>query len=205
MPAIKIPRKSTTIDMTAMCDVSFLLLTFFILTAKFNDDQSVIIDVPAARSEIKIDEPLLLSVDKEGKVYFTAPKGSMRAKTLDNLIERYGEKYPQLKTLTDAQKAKFLEVEMVGFPIENLPEVLSFSKEQMTTFKKSMPGIPMDTIQNQLGAWIMAGRYADPEQRIAIKGDKISNIDAVQDVIKTLTRNDVHRFNLITTLEGANR
>lgn len=28
MPKVKIPRKSTTIDMTAMVDVSFLLLTF---------------------------------------------------------------------------------------------------------------------------------------------------------------------------------
>ena len=205
MPAIKIPRKSTTIDMTAMCDVSFLLLTFFILTAKFNDDQSVVIDVPAARSEIKIDEPLLLSVDKEGNVYFTAPKGAVRQKTLENLIERYGEKYPGLKGLDDTQKAKFSDLDMIGFPIENLPEVLKFNKEQLTTFKKQMPGIPMDTIQNQLGAWILSCRYADPEQRIAIKGDKISNIDAVQDVIKTLTRNDVHRFNLITTLEGANR
>ena len=34
MSRIKIPRKSTAIDMTAMCDVAFLLLTFFILTAK---------------------------------------------------------------------------------------------------------------------------------------------------------------------------
>ena len=29
MPKVKMPRKSTLIDMTAMCDVAFLLLTFF--------------------------------------------------------------------------------------------------------------------------------------------------------------------------------
>ncbi|MFM7710399.1 MAG: biopolymer transporter ExbD, partial [Ferruginibacter sp.] len=34
MPKIKIPRKSTNIDMTAMCDVAFLLLSFFILATK---------------------------------------------------------------------------------------------------------------------------------------------------------------------------
>jgi len=33
MPRVKVARKSTAIDMTAMCDVAFLLLTFFILTA----------------------------------------------------------------------------------------------------------------------------------------------------------------------------
>ncbi|MEY4291989.1 MAG: hypothetical protein RIQ61_366, partial [Bacteroidota bacterium] len=31
MPKVKIPRKSTVVDMTAMCDVAFLLLTFFML------------------------------------------------------------------------------------------------------------------------------------------------------------------------------
>ena len=34
MPKVKIPRKSTIVDMTAMCDVAFLLLTFFILATK---------------------------------------------------------------------------------------------------------------------------------------------------------------------------
>jgi biopolymer transport protein ExbD len=34
MPRVKVARKSTATDMTAMCDVAFLLLTFFILTAK---------------------------------------------------------------------------------------------------------------------------------------------------------------------------
>ena len=34
MPRVKVARKSTAIDMTAMCDVAFLLLTFFILSAK---------------------------------------------------------------------------------------------------------------------------------------------------------------------------
>jgi biopolymer transport protein ExbD len=46
MPRVKVPRKSTAIDMTAMCDVAFLLLTFFILTAKPRTDDPVPIDVP---------------------------------------------------------------------------------------------------------------------------------------------------------------
>ncbi len=35
MARAKIKRGSTSIDMTPMCDVAFLLLTFFILAAKF--------------------------------------------------------------------------------------------------------------------------------------------------------------------------
>ena len=48
MPRGKIPRKSTAIDMTAMCDVAFLLLTFFILTAKPRTDDPVPVEIPAS-------------------------------------------------------------------------------------------------------------------------------------------------------------
>ena len=37
---VKIPRKSTNVDMTAMCDVAFLLLTFFILATKQKPPES---------------------------------------------------------------------------------------------------------------------------------------------------------------------
>jgi biopolymer transport protein ExbD len=60
----------------------------------------------------------------------------------------------------------------------------------------------MDSLDNQLGDWIMAGRYVDPKMRIAIKGDKLTDVKAVQQVIKTLTDRDIHTFNLITTLAG---
>ena len=68
MPKVKIPRKSTSVDMTAMCDVSFLLLTFFILTSKFKPTEPVVIDVPIARSEITIPSVIKIAVDKDGKI-----------------------------------------------------------------------------------------------------------------------------------------
>lgn len=51
MARIKIPRKSTAIDMTAMCDVAFLLLTFFILTAKLKQEDPLQVDTPAATTK----------------------------------------------------------------------------------------------------------------------------------------------------------
>ncbi|MDP4267917.1 MAG: biopolymer transporter ExbD, partial [Bacteroidota bacterium] len=48
MPKVKVPRKSTTVDMTAMCDVSFLLLNFFMLTTKFSEQDPIKVATPAS-------------------------------------------------------------------------------------------------------------------------------------------------------------
>ncbi len=202
MPKVAIPKKSTSVDMTAMCDVSFLLLTFFILTSKFKPTEPVPIDVPTARSQTKIEGALTVSVDKNGKAYYGLSDQTLRATALNNLIERYGDRYPALKQLTDAQKAKFANIDVWGAPIEQMPQILSMNDETFKEFQKNQAGIPIDSANEQLGAWLMAGRYANPKMKIAIRGDKSTNIKGVQRVMEIFTSNDVHRFNLITTLSG---
>ena len=73
MPKVKIPRKSTLIDMTAMCDVAFLLLTFFMLTTQFKSDESVIVDTPSSISEIKLPDTdiINITITQDGKVFFS--------------------------------------------------------------------------------------------------------------------------------------
>lgn len=56
MPKIIVKRKSTFIDMTAMSDVTVLLLTFFMLTSIFIQKEPVVVTTPASVSEIKIPE-----------------------------------------------------------------------------------------------------------------------------------------------------
>ncbi len=216
MPKVKIKRQSTIVDMTAMTDVSFLLLTFFILTAKFRPAQPVIIDMPSSESEKIVPENLLvISVDKEGMVYYTIDNPKVRVATLQQLIQRYGDNYPVLKTLTDKQIANFANVQMWGNDIAMLPQILNKEPDEVNasgTFK----GVPIDSANNQLRDWIQAGRWADqidrqetgadrPDVRVAIKGDKTSSIKTIQDVIKILTAEpvNIHTFNLITTLEGS--
>jgi len=72
MPKVKVPRKSTTVDMTAMCDVAFLLLTFFMLTSNFVAKEPIVVAIPASVAEIKIPERDIATVliDKDGKVFF---------------------------------------------------------------------------------------------------------------------------------------
>lgn len=200
MPKIKAPRKSTAVDMTAMCDVSFLLLTFFILTSKFKPAEPVAVDIPSSRSEIPVPDVLKISVDKEGKAYVSFPSAEIKLEALNNIGEKYGDRYPYMKTLTEAQKKRFKDVEMMGFTMEELPAVLNKRGDEISKLK--MSGIPMDSVNNQLGDWIMATRYASPKLRIAIKGDKFSDVEAIQKVIKVLTQKELYTFNLITSLRG---
>jgi biopolymer transport protein ExbD len=202
MPKVKIPRKSTSVDMTAMCDVSFLLLTFFILTSKFKPTEPVAIDIPTSRSEITVTDAIKISVDKNGKAYINYPSSTFRIQALANMAEKFPAKYSYLGTLSDKQKATFSQVETFGCDARALPGLLNKKPDEIS---KLSTGIPMDSTDDQLGDWIMAGRYVDPRMRIAIKGDKQTDVKAVQEVIKTLTDRDIHTFNLITTLAGGSK
>jgi biopolymer transport protein ExbD len=71
-------------------------------------------------------------------------------------------------------------------------------------------GIPIDTSYvaetNELGYWVQAARFAGQEEghapRICIKCDAATAYPKVKDVIKTLTKNKIDRFNLLTSLEA---
>src|SRR5580698_5691853 len=107
MPKVKVPRKSTAVDMTAMCDVSFLLLTFFILTAKFKPAELVAVDVPFSRSSKHIGDNITIIVNKEGKSFITSDVSLTRLNMLNQMVEKYGDKYPNIKSLTETQKQFF--------------------------------------------------------------------------------------------------
>ena len=92
MPKIIVKRKSTFIDMTAMSDVTVLLLTFFMLTSTFIQKEPVVVTTPASVSEIKIPETNILSilVDPEGKVFMSMDKQEDKANVLKKLGQDYG-------------------------------------------------------------------------------------------------------------------
>ena len=202
MPKVKIPRKSTAVDMTAMCDVSFLLLTFFILTAKFKPSELVAVDIPMSRSQKTFADAITILLDKEGKAFVTLNEANSRLGMLEQMIQKYGDKYPELKTLTPDQKQFFAKIEVWGTPVSDVPRVLKMNGIELQEYQKKMPGIPIDSANNQLGDWVQASRYNDAEIRIAIKSDKDANIGPVKEIIKDLTAKDIHRFLLVTTLNG---
>src|SRR5215467_171953 len=87
MPRAKIPRKSTNIDMTAMCDVAFLLLSFFILATKFKPPEALSVVTPSSvSSKVAPDKNVvLITMDHDGKVYFSVSDANATEKK--NILE----------------------------------------------------------------------------------------------------------------------
>lgn len=196
MPKVKVPRKPTTIDMTAMCDVAFLLLTFFMLTSVFKSDESVVVDTPSSISDIKLPDTDIMSITitKDGVVYFGIDnKSYSRPRLLDRISKKYNIEF------TPEEARAFELTPEFGVPINQLKGWLSMEESERTSFKH--PGIPIDSTNNELGVWIMQARLSNPNLRIAIKGDGNSQYPVIKKVINTLQDKNVNKFNLITDLE----
>ncbi|HMN49694.1 MAG TPA: biopolymer transporter ExbD [Ignavibacteriaceae bacterium] len=198
MPKVKIPRKSTLVDMTAMCDVSFLLLTFFMLTTVFRADDSVIVDNPSSISEIKLPDTdiMNITITKEGKVFFSIDNKNF---TREKLLAKITEKHPELKFTPEEEKS-FVLTGSIGVPLNQLKGFLDLDEVDRKAYQQ--PGIPVDSTNNELGDWIMQGRLSNPGVRITLNGDQACPWPIVKKVMNTLQDKNVNKFNLITDLEA---
>jgi len=195
MGKVKVHGTSPSLDMTPMVDLAFLLVTFFMLTTKFAPEEPVAVDMPSSTSEIRLPDTdiLTITIAKDGAVFF-----NMDGKyTRQTLLGKIGEKYGQ--SFTPEETARFALMPSFGVPIGNLKEFLDLSPDERKTVKQ--PGIPCDSVHNELQDWIVMSRISNPRLRIAVKGDGNANYPVVKEVIKTLVDRKVNRFNLITNLE----
>jgi biopolymer transport protein ExbD len=199
MARIKIPRKSTAIDMTAMCDVAFLLLTFFILTAKLKQEDPLHVDVPAASVKLNIPDVDMATITVgHGKVFFGLEGTDIRR----SLLEEMGKKYNI--PFTPEEQAKFAVIPTFGVPMSLLKQYINLDQAQRKTYVE--PGIEVDTTTNsELFNWIYEARIVtknlhDKELRFAIKGDSREKYPEIQRIIDILQKQAVNKFSLITAL-----
>jgi len=199
MPRIKIARKSTAIDMTAMCDVAFLLLTFFILTATARKADPLSVDTPASTTLFKQpDTNLGIVTIGHGKVFYGIAGQFVR----EDLLKRMGERNGI--TFTPEEIKKFSVIESFGVPVANLKQFLALSPKERET-PGLQPGIPTDSVSNELFYWIIDSRFATKaingeDMRISIKGDAKEGYPAFKRVISILQKQKVNRYSLITKL-----
>jgi biopolymer transport protein ExbD len=208
MGNVKMSKKSTSIDMTAMCDVAFLLLTFFILTATAKVPEPLPVDTPASTVQTKLPETGLVTItvgksDGEEKCFFGMKDRAIRSGALDYMASKYKVNF------TDAEKAQFTLIDEFGVPIQSLKQLLAMKASDRAK-KGVQPGIPCDSIgdNNQLQDWIQGARKANIENggtkelQFAIKGDAKEEYPQIKRIMDILQDQKINSFNLVTGLRG---
>ncbi|MEO6833038.1 MAG: biopolymer transporter ExbD [Chitinophagaceae bacterium] len=210
MPKIKMARKSTIVDMTAMCDVAFLLLTFFMLATKFKKNEPVMVKTPSSISQITVPDTsiMLITVDNRDRIFFSIDRKNVP--TYNNNEARLAlingiDQYKGLG-LTNNDKVEFQNGASVGQPFSRLKQYLSATVDQQHVMDAAPDaGIPVDTSadapNNELAQWIRVARNSNPYLRICIKGDVNTKYPAIDKIISTLGGMKIFRFNFITDLE----
>ena len=196
MGRAKIKKKSTFIDMTAMSDVTVLLLTFFMLTSTFVKKEPVQVFTPASVSEIKIPETNILQilVDPQGKIFMSLDKQPDMKAVLEKMGEEYGVDF------TPEQEKKFVTASTFGVPMRRMQKFLDLPTEQQDKLLKN-EGIPCDSTDNQFKSWVRNARQVNPDLRIAIKADASTPYAVIKNVMSSLQDLRENRYNLITSLK----
>lgn len=205
MAKAKVKRASTAIDMTAMCDVSFLLLTFFVLTATARQPEALEVDTPASVTQVKIPDDKLgmVTVGDGGKLFFGVKGPQIRVRMLDLMGEKYNI------TFTEEERQRFSLMEEFGVPLGSLKQLIAMDMDQRAK-KGLQPGIPNDStvnLSNEMYHWIHSARTAtaalyNEQMRISIKGDANEKYPDIKKVINILQDQNLNRFSLITKLKG---
>lgn len=201
MPKVKVPRKSTSVDMTAMCDVAFLLLSFFILTTKFKSDDGLGVVTPNSVSTKPQDDKnvVMVTMDKEGKAYFSVGDNNTAEK--QDIIDMIDQ--GKNLGLSAKEKAAFARSgSFVGVPFSMLKSYLDLTADQVKNFKS--PGIPLDTANNELTVWMNAATraFTGSKMNLLVKGDNNAKYPTFKGVIDAFKRNEIFKFSMVTNPEG---
>ena len=199
MPKVKVPRKSTIVDMTAMCDVAFLLLSFFIMATKTKPPEAITVMMPSSVSSkaVELNDQVMVTINKDGKVFLTLSEAERKQAVLEEVAKLKGVSI----SVADVKKAA--NVDFFGAPIAQMPSFLNLPKEQLTG--DLLPGIPaVDSTNNELTLWMTAVNnvFRGDKMNLLIKGDITTKYPAFKQVLAAFKKNDFLKFNIVTNSEG---
>ena len=230
MGKVEVKKKSPFIDMTAMSDVTVLLLTFFMLTSTFLQKEPVTVITPSSVSEEKVPEQNLITVlvNPQGKVFIslagdkdsTFSSEKMRVELVKSVVAEYNKVHPNANlSLNQKQVNNFGSTYMFGLPIKMLPNWLDMSQEQRDELidpnKSEVAGIPIDMNEdlskpNDFQIWMRAAYNLSNDnlqsaikdgKGIAIKADQTTPYSVVQVVMDNLQTMKMNKFTLMTALK----
>ena len=224
-------KKSTFIDMTAMSDVTVLLLTFFMLTSTFLAKEPTTVITPASVSEEKVQETnyVQVLVSPEGKIWLTMHNDTsaqwsnqnMRMALLDKVAQIYNESHKNKISFTPEQKLAFSKLNAFGVPLAQMSEFLDLDPSDQDNWLQGkdgnpnhVSGIPISMNQEnetEFQMWMRAIRQSDNETLtsaikdgtgVAIKADQNTSFEVVHTVMDNLQTIHMNKFTLLTALKN---
>ena len=201
MPKVKIPRKSTAVDMTAMCDVAFLLLSFFILATKQKPPEVLSVQVPGSvSSKIAPDKAILVTLTKDGRTFLMLGDDTKKADILANVNLTKG------LGLSPAELQKWGKQAFIGEPLGQVKGSLAQSVEPDPA---KMPGIPTDSTNNEMVDWIrsVSNVYAGGDMKalqemLLVKGDNDALYPRFKNIKEAFKKNEIFKFRIVTNGEA---
>jgi biopolymer transport protein ExbD len=124
----KMKRRGPVLAMTAMVDVAFLLLTFFMLTTQFKQPDPIPIVLPSSNTQVKLPASniLMVTVSEQGQIFIGEEnKGeqlTVPIEDLDDVLVQMRTANPNLRTVIKADRnAEY-------GPIEDVMEAMSLAE-----------------------------------------------------------------------------
>jgi biopolymer transport protein ExbD len=199
MPKVKIPRKSTVVDMTAMCDVAFLLLSFFILATKQKPPEVLAVQVPnSVSTQVASDKAILITLTKDGRTFIMLGEDAKKKEVLEdiNTTKALG--------LSPAELQKWGKQGFIGTPLNLVKGTLALSKDLDA---EKAPGIPTDSTNNEMIDWIrsvtnvFAKAQVDQkelEKILLVKGDGNALYPKFKSIKEAFKKNEIYKFKIVT-------
>lgn len=194
----KTKKHDTFIDMTAMSDMTVLLLTFFMLTATFLPLEPVQVLTPGSVSETKIpdNDNMMILVDPSGKIFLNLTGAESKGALLDAMGQRFGISFNEKERRNFQEDATFAAV-----PMKEMKTYLNKDVSGRNELARKSIGVPNDSINGmELELWVQYARGNNKNMSLSLKADQSTTYDKVDDVMKTLVKIKENRYNLVTTL-----